>query len=137
MYDAVLTNLSDADIVIKAAAPSDYKVKNYSNQKIKAETLTLELEKNPDIAKAVGEVKGEKKLVIFSAETENLQENATKKLYSKNADMVVANDVTMAGAGFNVDTNIVTLITRSDEESLPVMSKRDVANAILDRTIKL
>ena len=66
-----------------------------------------------------------------------MQENATKKLYSKNADMVVANDVTMAGAGFNVDTNIVTLITRSDEESLPVMSKRDVANAILDRTIKL
>ena len=99
--------------------------------------MTLELEKNPDIAKAVGEVKGEKKLVIFSAETENLQENATKKLYSKNAEMVVANDVTMAGAGFNVDTNIVTLITRSYEESLPVMSKRDVANVILDRTIKL
>ena len=137
MLDAVLTNLPDADIVIKAAAPGDYKVKNFSEQKIKAESLSLELEKNPDIAKAVGEIKGDKKLVIFSAETENLVENAKKKLHSKNADLVVANDVTKPGAGFDVDTNIVTILSETDEEELPCMDKSAVANEILNRIVKL
>ncbi|MGN0795536.1 MAG: bifunctional phosphopantothenoylcysteine decarboxylase/phosphopantothenate--cysteine ligase CoaBC [Christensenellales bacterium] len=137
MYDAVITNMQDADLIIKAAAPGDYKVKNYSEQKIKSETLTLELEKNPDIAKAVGEIKGDKKLIIFSAETENLIENAKKKLNSKHADLVVANDVTKVGAGFDVDTNIVTIISENEEAELPCMSKADVANEILDRIIKL
>ena len=111
MLDAVKDNM-DNDVFIMAAAPADYRVKNKSTQKIKAESLTLELEKNPDIAKYVGENKGDKVLVIFSAETENLIENATNKLKKKNADFVVANDVTKDGAGFYGDTNIATIISK-------------------------
>lgn len=132
MYEAVMNNLEKADIIIKAAAPADYKVK-YNPNKIKSEKLVLEFEKNPDIAKAVGENKGNKKLVVFSAETENLIENATTKLIKKNADMVVANDVTKEGAGFNVDTNVATLITTKDSEALPIMTKVELANRILDK----
>ena len=132
LLDAVKDNM-DNDLFIMAAAPADYRVKNKSSQKIKAESITLELEKNPDIAKFVGENKGEKQLVIFSAETENLIENATKKLAKKNADYVVANDVTMDGAGFFGDTNIATIISKkgySVESGL--VSKDQLAHIILD-----
>jgi phosphopantothenoylcysteine decarboxylase/phosphopantothenate--cysteine ligase len=132
MYDAVMNNLSKADIIIKSAAPADYRVKT-ADQKIKSETLTLEFVKNPDIAQAVGKVKGNKKLVVFSAETENLFENATKKLIKKNADMVVANDVTKQGAGFDVDTNIASFITKDGVEELPIMTKIELADRILDK----
>jgi phosphopantothenoylcysteine decarboxylase/phosphopantothenate--cysteine ligase len=132
MYDAVMNNVDKADIIIKSAAPADYKV-NASKQKIKSETLTLEFVKNPDIAQAVGKVKGNKKLVVFSAETENLYENATKKLIKKNADMVVANDVTKQGAGFDVDTNIASFITKDGVEELPIMTKTELADKILDK----
>ena len=132
LLDAVKDNM-DNDLFIMAAAPADYRVKNKSSQKIKAESITLELEKNPDIAKFVGENKGEKQLVIFSAETQNLIENATKKLAKKNADYVVANDVTMDGAGFFGDTNIATIISKkgySVESGL--VSKDQLAHIILD-----
>lgn len=133
MYKAVMDNLATADIIIKAAAPSDYRVKQSFNQKIKSETLHLDLVKNVDIAKEVGKVKGNKILVIFSAETNDLIENASKKLASKNADMVVANDVTMEGAGFSVDTNIATLIYSDGRiDALPLMTKTELANIILD-----
>lgn len=132
MYEAVMNNLDKADIIIKSAAPADYKVK-MSEQKIKSETLTLEFVKNPDIAQAVGKIKGSKKLVVFSAETENLFENATKKLIKKNADMVVANDVTKQGAGFDVDTNIASFITKDGVEELPIMTKTELADRILDK----
>ena len=132
LLDAVKENM-DNDIFIMAAAPADYRVKNKSAQKVKAESLTLELEKNPDIAKYVGERKQDKTLVIFSAETENLLENATGKLAKKNADYVVANDVTVAGAGFYGDTNIATIISKtgySVESGL--VSKEKLAHIILD-----
>lgn len=135
LLDAVKSNM-DNDIFIMAAAPADYKVKNKSANKIKAESLTLELEKNPDVAKYVGENKGDKMLVIFSAETENLIENARGKLLKKNADFVVANDVTKEGAGFFADTNVATIIGKngcSVESGLVLKDK--LAHIILD-TIK-
>lgn len=132
LLDAVKDNM-DNDIFIMAAAPADYRVKNRSLQKIKAESLTLELEKNPDIAKYVGENKDGRLLVIFSAETENLIENATKKLSKKNADFVVANDVTMAGAGFYGDTNIATIIDKNGQTvESGLVSKDTLAHIILD-----
>jgi len=132
MYDAVMSRLPEVNIIIKAAAPADYRVENVSAQKIKSEKVTLELVKNPDIAAAVGKAKGNKKLVIFSAETESLIENAKGKLIKKNADMVVANDVTAEGAGFDSDTNIVTIITRDSMTEYPLMSKKKVAGVIID-----
>ena len=138
MYTAVMENLDSADYIIKSAAPSDYKVANYSDSKIKSPTLTLELTKNVDIAEAVGKVKGNKKLVVFSAETEDLIKNAKGKLIKKNADLVVANDVTASGAGFGVDTNIVSIIDREMcVKDYPIMTKTEVAKVIVDEMIKL
>lgn len=138
MRDAVIGKLPEVDAVIMAAAPSDYKVKNYSPSKIKSETLTLELVKNPDIAKEVGTLKGDKKLVVFAAETDDLLQNAIKKLHSKNGDLMVANDVTMEGAGFNVDTNIATLITSLGAMTcLEKMSKTELAHIILDTLLEV
>lgn len=137
MLEAVLSYLPNSEIIIKAAAPSDYTVSTFTKQKIKTENLVLQLEKNPDIAKRVGELKENKKLIIFSAETENLHQNAMKKLNSKNADMVIANDVTQEGAGFNVDTNIVTIITKNTKTQYPIMQKRDLSNIILDEILKI
>ncbi|MDE5616896.1 MAG: bifunctional phosphopantothenoylcysteine decarboxylase/phosphopantothenate--cysteine ligase CoaBC [Clostridia bacterium] len=137
MYDAVMENYADCDVIIKAAAPSDYRPQDKIENKLKGETLTLKLVKNPDIAKAVGQVKGKRKLVVFCAETQNLIESAKEKLKSKNADIVVANDVTLEGAGFDTDTNIVTLLTNGGEiRSLPKMKKSEVAHAILDEALK-
>lgn len=133
MYDAVMENMDGADIIIKAAAPADYRVKNYSAQKIKSENLTLEFVKNPDIAAEAGKRKGNRKLVVFAAETEDLLKNAGKKLEAKNADLIVANDVGKEGAGFDVDTNIATLISSSGAITpLEIMSKRELADVILD-----
>ncbi len=137
MYDAVLDNAQVADYVIMAAAPSDYRPKQAASNKIKSENLVLELVKNPDIAAAVGKNKMDTKLVIFSAETENLIENAKGKLAKKNADMVVANDVTKEGAGFNVDSNIVTIITKNTVKDFDKMSKDDVAKIIVDNMLDL
>jgi phosphopantothenoylcysteine decarboxylase/phosphopantothenate--cysteine ligase len=138
MRDEVMKNLSRADIIIKAAAPSDYRVSNKAENKIKSDNLTLKLQKTPDIAKEVGEVKGSKKLVIFCAETENLKGYAKDKLLHKNADLIVANDVMVAGAGFNSDTNIVSILSANGgSEDLPIMPKYDVANKILDKILSL
>lgn len=137
MYDAVMKNLPHADYIVKAAAPADYAVESYADKKIKSDTLTLKLKKNPDIAAAVGKVKGDKKLVVFSAETDNCENNAREKMKKKNADMVVLNDVTKLGAGFNTDTNIVTIITKKAKEELPVMEKSAIAEILLDRIIEL
>ena len=137
MYDAVMKYLPEADYIVKEAAPADYAVEACSDKKIKAETLTLKLKKNPDIAAAVGKIKGDKKLIIFSAETDNCDKNAREKMAKKNADMVVLNDVTKPGAGFNTDTNIVTIITKSTKEELPVMEKSALADILLDRIIEL
>ena len=133
MFDAVVPRVNEFDVFVMSAAPADYRVKNKAAQKIKTEKVTLELEKNPDIAQRVGELKGDKKLIVFAAETNDLLENAANKLLKKNADMIVANDVTAEGAGFDCDTNIVTLIYRNGMmDALPMMTKREVADAIFD-----
>ncbi len=137
MYDAVMENYVDCDVIIKAAAPSDYRPATEIKSKLKGKRITLDLVKNPDIAKAVGEVKGDRKLVIFCAETDSLIESAKGKLIGKNADVVVANDVTQKGAGFDSDTNIVTILTRDNRTvSYPIMSKSEVAHVILDEALK-
>lgn len=138
MFDAVMDNLESNDYIIKSAAPADYRVENKSEQKIKDKEITLHFVKNPDIAKAVGEIKGDKKLVVFSAETENLLQNARQKLITKNADLVVANDVTKVGAGFETDTNDVIVIDRDGNEyPSGLVSKSQVAELILDKLIEL
>lgn len=138
MLEACQSEFPGCDMAIMAAAPADYRLKKLFENKIKSENLTLEFVKNPDIAMTLGMSKGDKKLVIFSAETENLIENATAKLKKKNADLVVANDVTVEGAGFNVDTNVATLIDKDGNrfESGKV-SKSALADIILDKVIAL
>ncbi|MFI3167003.1 MAG: bifunctional phosphopantothenoylcysteine decarboxylase/phosphopantothenate--cysteine ligase CoaBC [Bacillota bacterium] len=133
MFDAVMTNLEKADAIVKSAAPCDFKVKNQFTNKIKEKSLALELIPNVDIAFEVGKVKGDKVLVIFAAETQNLLENARGKLAKKNADFVVANDITQEGAGFNVDTNIATLIFADGKEiPLEKMAKSQLASVIAE-----
>lgn len=138
MYERVMSHLPAADVIIKAAAPADYRVKHYSEQKIKSETLTLEFEKNPDIAAAVGKAKGDRTLVVFAAETEELVTNALAKLQKKNADMIIANDVTAPNAGFDVDTNVATVIEKNGMiTGLEEMTKFALAHEILDRILAL
>ncbi len=134
MYEACMRQFETADVAIMAAAPADYRVKNAQTAKIKDDKVVLQLEKNVDIACALGKVKGDKKLVIFAAETENLIENAKEKLAKKHADLVVANDVTKSGAGFSQDTNIATIIDADGNafESGKV-TKRRLAALLLDR----
>ena len=138
MYDEVIRRASGADIVVKAAAVGDFYVKNQIGGKIKKDDITnIELEKNPDILKTLGEYKNFV-LVGFCMETENLTANAAAKLKAKNADFIVANDLTKEGAGFGTDTNIVKIFHRSGEdEELPIMSKEALAGEILDRALKL
>lgn len=135
MYDAVMAEAErGCDAFIMAAAPADYRPKHRYEQKIKSKELTIEFEKNPDIAAAVGRIKNDAVLVVFSAETEELLVNAKAKLKNKNADFAVANDVTKEGAGFNVDTNIVTIIDKNGKiEPLEMMPKRVLADVILDK----
>ena len=141
MREAVLKNLPESTIIIKAAAVSDFKPKKESYAKIKKdgkEPITLELEKTPDILHEVGKKKGKRLLVGFAAETENLIKNAQKKLKEKNCDLIVANDVTQNEAGFNSDTNIVKLIDRNGKiKDLPKLSKEVVAEKIFDKIINL
>ena len=114
MYEAVLENLDENDVVIKSAAVADYKPKNYSNKKIKKsdDDLVIELDRNKDIAQEIGKIKNNKILVGFAAETNDLIENASLKIKKKNLDFIVANDLTKEGAGFGVDTNIVKIIDK-------------------------
>ncbi|MBR5913266.1 MAG: bifunctional phosphopantothenoylcysteine decarboxylase/phosphopantothenate--cysteine ligase CoaBC [Selenomonadaceae bacterium] len=136
MRTAVLNEFDTVDAVIMSAAVSDYRVKNVAAQKIKksAETLTLELVKNPDILKELGQLKKSQVLIGFAAETENLLEYAQKKLAEKNLEMIVANNVTEEGAGFAVATNIATLIYRNGKiENFPKMTKAELAEKIIAR----
>ena len=140
MHDAVLKAFDETDIVIMAGAPADYRPREFTPHKIKKtnDTLTLPLEKNPDIAQALGEKKTHQTLVCFAAETNDLLENAQKKLIRKNCDLIVANDILAEGAGFQSDTNIVTLLDRHGTcEQLPRASKRDVADVILTKVVSM
>ena len=136
MQAVCLAEFENVDAVVMSAAVADYRVKNISEQKIKKsdESFQLELVKNPDILKELGQLKKNQVLVGFAAETENLLEYAKKKLSEKNLDMIVANDVTAEGAGFSVKTNIASIIRRNGEvENFPKMSKADLAKIILER----
>jgi phosphopantothenoylcysteine decarboxylase/phosphopantothenate--cysteine ligase len=144
MHRAVLEHLAGASVVIMAAAVADYRPVAPKTTKIKRTTapLTIELESTPDIladvSRVVSSVRGDRVLVGFAAETDHVAEHARQKLAAKSADLIVANDVTAEGAGFDHDTNIVTLFTRHGEEvSLPRMSKLDIAQRILDRVLEL
>ena len=140
MMQAVQQHFSASTIAIFAAAVSDYRASKTSSSKIKrgAESLTIHLEPNPDILATVAREKGERLVVGFAAETDNVAENARKKLTAKNADLIVANDVTAEGAGFNVDTNVVTFFARDGREViLPKLSKAEVAQRILNEALRL
>lgn len=141
LLDHTLELADKQDIVIQAAAPADYRAQEIASQKIKkqsGEPMVLTLIENPDVAATLGvRKKAHQVFVGFAAETNDVLEHAQSKLVRKNLDMIVANDVTRPGAGFDVDTNIVTLITRKGEEALPLMSKADVAGHILDHALAL
>lgn len=135
MFDETLKCVKKFDAFVMAAAPCDYKPKTFSAEKIKTENLVLEFEKNPDIAKAVGEVKGKKFLCVFSAETSGNVDVAYNKMVAKNADLAVLNDV-KHNSVFGSDTNVVTFITETYTETFPELSKQFIADMILDRFIK-
>ncbi len=140
MRRAVLERLPECTVVIKAAAVADYRPVTQHAQKMKrgASRLSLELEPTPDILADVAREKGERILVGFAAETEQVAEHAREKLRAKRADLMVANDVTQQAAGFDQDTNIVTLFTRDGREiAVPRMRKFDVANRVLDEILYL
>lgn len=140
MNEVVQKNFSDATIAIFSAAVADYRAAEPASSKIKrgAEEKTLRLVANPDILASAARGKGDRLIIGFAAETENLPENARKKLSAKNADLIVANDVTAEGAGFAVDTNIVTLFSRDGRDlPLPRLSKIEVAQRILDEALRL
>ena len=131
----------EQDLLIQAAAPADYRAKEIAPQKIKkqgGEPMTFTLVENPDVAATLGKAKRSGQVFVgFAAETNDVLAHAKDKLTRKNLDMIVANDVTRPGAGFDVDTNIVTLITKDGQEALPMMSKAEVAQRILDRALAL
>ncbi|PAE26888.1 bifunctional phosphopantothenoylcysteine decarboxylase/phosphopantothenate--cysteine ligase CoaBC [Bacillus sp. 7894-2] len=140
MYQAALNEFVNADVVIKTAAVSDYRPKVASAQKMKKQPgdEVLELERTKDILFELGQKKEKQILIGFAAETEQVEEYAKGKLMKKNADMIVANNVTAEGAGFGTDTNIVTLFKKDgSSEKLPLMSKKDVAVKILEEASKL
>lgn len=140
MYNAVMDHLKSCDILIKAAAVADYTVENISDEKIKKQDndLSLTLSRTNDILKAAGENKEKNQVICgFSMETSNLIENSEKKLNSKNCDMIIANNLNDNGAGFGVDTNKVSIITKDNIQSLDVLSKKEVAFEILNRALEL
>jgi phosphopantothenoylcysteine decarboxylase/phosphopantothenate--cysteine ligase len=138
MYDEVMSRMDDADIIVKAAAVADYRPVIRAAQKIKKsdEQMTLVLEKTPDILMEIGKRKTAQFVIGFAAETERLEENALGKVLRKNCDLLVANDITLADAGFGKDTNVVKIFDAHGlVSSLPVMSKHEVAKNILLLTV--
>lgn len=135
MYNAVMKYRDEADIIIKSAAVADYTPITVSSEKIKKQSgdMCIELRRTKDILKELGQSRRENQFICgFAMETENLIENAVKKLESKNVDMIVANSLKTEGAGFGTDTNVVTLIKKDGKTELPLISKSDVAMKILD-----
>ena len=140
MFDAVASEAPDVDFIFKAAAVADYTPAERSNEKIKKKDgeLSIPLKRTQDILKYLGENRRDGQIICgFSMETENMLENSRAKLEKKKLDMICANNLKQAGAGFGVDTNIITLITKEHTVELPLLSKEEAANAILDETIKL
>ncbi len=140
MFDAVEKYFAESDIIIKTAAVADYQPKEKLESKLKKGPgdMNLELERTPDILQYLGERKGNRVLIGFAAETENLVQNASVKVKAKNLDFIVANDITLPGAGFGADTNIVKILYRDGRvEELDKLDKKEIAHRILDRVVNL
>ena len=140
MFEVVKQEAEDADFIIKSAAVADYTPVTVADEKIKKsdDDMSIFLARTTDILKYLGEHKKPgQKLCGFAMETKDMLENATKKLTAKNADMIVANNLKVAGAGFGTDTNVVTLIKKDEVKELPILSKDEVAKAILDELLQL
>ncbi len=140
MFEVVTENSKAQDIIIKAAAVADYRPTHVSEEKVKKSQgeMTIELEKTNDILKYLGEHKRKGQFLCgFSMETQNMLENSRTKLMKKNLDMIVANNLKTAGAGFGTDTNVITMITQNEEIELELMSKEEVSHKILDQILKL
>lgn len=140
MFEAVTSVSEEQDIIIKAAAVADYRPKEVSSEKIKKKDgqMSIELERTEDILKYLGEHKRQNQFLCgFSMETQNMIGNSRAKLEKKNLDMVAANNLKVEGAGFQGDTNVLTLITQEEEVSLPLMSKEDAAAKLLDKILSL
>lgn len=141
MFEAVGEFFDKTDVLIKSAAPADYRPKHYSDEKIKktaqGDLDNIEMEKNPDIALHYGALKKNQIIVGFAAESTNIYQYAKEKLDKKNFDMIVVNNIKKEGAGFGTDTNIVSIIDKNSTTDLEIMSKKELANEILDRVQKL
>lgn len=140
MFDAVTAVSATQDIIIKAAAVADYRPATVASEKVKKsdDNLSIALERTDDILKYLGEHKPDGQFLCgFSMETQNMLENSKAKLEKKNLDMIVANNLKVKGAGFGTDTNIVTLITKDSVTELPIMSKDEVAGALIDTILKM
>lgn len=140
MAEVLLNEAEDADVVIKAAAVADYTPIHYSEHKTKKtdDDLVIRFKRTPDILAELGKRKKPGQILIgIAAETQNLVENAKSKLIRKNADMFIANDVSIPGSGFAVDTNQVTIITRDEIKTLELMTKQQVAEVILDKVVEI
>lgn len=140
MFDAVTALAPKSDLIFKAAAVADYTPAEYNDQKMKKSDndLSIPLKRTQDILKYLGEHRTDGQVICgFSMETQNMIENSKRKLQSKNIDMICANNLKTEGAGFGVDTNVITVITKFEVKELPLQSKESVANAILDECLKL
>ncbi len=140
MYEAVMQKAPQQDIIIKAAAVADYTPASTADKKLKKsdDDMKIDLVRTKDILKALGQSRREGQIICgFSMETDDMLENSRKKLDSKNCDMICANSLRTQGAGFGVDTNVITMITRTDTQELPMMTKDEAAHRILDKLITL
>ncbi len=136
MYQSVMKNYENCDVLIMMAAVADYRCETIAANKIKKtqDDMTIQLTKNHDIAAELGKIKGSRLLVGACAETENLMENAKKKIKAKNFDLIMANDVTKEGAGFGTDTNVVQILSKDGQVTiLPLMSKNEVADQLMTK----
>lgn len=140
MFEAVAANAPESDFIFKAAAVADYTPANYSDNKIKKSEgdMSIPLKRTRDILKYLGENRVPGQVICgFSMETQNMVENSREKLVKKNVDMICANNLKQSGAGFGVDTNVITIITRNETTELPLQTKEGAANAILDAALRL
>lgn len=140
MYEAVKESYAEQDIIIKSAAVADYRPVEVATEKVKKKDgdMAIALERTEDILQFLGNNRKEGQFLCgFSMETENMLENSRAKLKKKHVDMIVANNLKQAGAGFGTDTNVVTLITKDDCKELPIMSKEDVAKHIIDNVLEI
>lgn len=140
MYEAVMKHMEKADIIIKSAAVADYRPAEASDEKIKKseDEITIKLQRNQDILQELGKIKGNKVLIGFAMETQNLIENAKAKVQKKNLDFIVANDLRTEGAGFAVETNVVKIIDRQGNiEEIPLIKKNELADIILNKAVSV